>query len=156
MLKETKVIDGQSVTVIEENERIVAVTLDEGDSYECESAVTPACEKALGQIEEYFHHKRMLFTFDWEAPPSEDFEADIYQMIQSLPYGETFPLECIAEGLKIPLNEDTKPELIAVIEGNILPLVIPCHRLADEDLHYPFGEDVKEKLIRLEREPLEM
>ena len=88
-------------------------------------------------------------------PQGEAEETQVLELLCRLPYGEYYPIECVTEGIGLPLNQDTKAEIIDIMELNPLPILIPCHRIVEPDFHPAYGEKIKEMLLALEKEPLQ-
>lgn len=156
MVKYTKKLSIGPVTLVDGENALVGVTFTGGGEFSCRRALTPAIEKGFRQIEEYLTHKRMIFTVDYNLPREEEFARSVLRIVQSFPYGETYPIECITQGLGLPLNGLTRAEIIDVLEGNPLPILIPCHRVEDSGIRRAYGEDIRRRLLELERTPPEI
>ncbi|MFH0774190.1 MAG: MGMT family protein [bacterium] len=77
------------------------------------------------------------------------FQTNAYNVVLSIPYGETRSYEWVAKRV------GTSPRAIGkVLSRNPLPIVIPCHRVikkTGEPGGYIGGEKLKEKILEIER-----
>lgn len=156
MVKYTKELPVGPVTLVDDGDALVDILFTDGGEFDCPVMQSPAIEKGFRQIQEYLDHRRMIFTVDYRLPRGEEFAVRVLQILQTFPYGETFPIECITQALDLPLNEETRGEIIDIVELNPLPILVPCHRLADEGVRHPYGEQVRARLLELERTPPEI
>lgn len=155
MIKYTKEYPFGPLTLVEDEGALTNILFTDGSEFECDAVLTPLLEKGFRQLEEYFAHKRFLFTVDFRLPQGEEEEMQVLEILRRLPYGETYPLECVTEGVGLPLNPDTKAEVIDIIELNPMPILVPCHRIMDPDFHPAYGDKIKEMMLALEKEPLQ-
>lgn len=155
MIKYTKEYPFGPLTLVEDEGALTNILFTDGSEFECDAVLTPLLEKGFRQLEEYFAHKRFLFTVDFRLPQGEEEEMQVLEILRRLPYGETYPLECVTEGVGLPLNPDTKAEVIDIMELNPLPILVPCHRIVDPDFHPAYGDKIKEMMLALEKEPLQ-
>lgn len=155
MLKYTKEFSFGPLTLVEDEDALTNILFTDGGEFDCDAVLTPLLEKGFRQLEEYFAHKRFLFTADFRLPQGEVEETQVLELLCRLPYGEYYPIECVTEGIGLPLNQDTKAEIIDIMELNPLPILIPCHRIVEPDFHPAYGEKIKEMLLALEKEPLQ-
>lgn len=101
------------------------------------------------QLDEYFAGVRR--TFDLKlAPEGTVFQKQVWQQLQSIPFGETLSAEDIAEDLGMP--HATQAVRMAA-NMNPIPIIIPCHRLTIEAhlmTEYRYGESMKKALLEME------
>ncbi len=156
MTKFTKTLSIGPVTLVEDADALAALTFTDGGEFQCETQETPVIRRGFRQVEEYLAHKRMIFTVDYHMPENEEFLVSVLEILKRFPYGETYPVECVTQALNLPLNEITRKEIADAVELNPLPILIPCHRLADEGVRHAYPPEICARLLDLERTPLEI
>lgn len=82
-------------------------------------------EQAREQLDEYFRGERK--TFDLKlAPHGTQFQLDVLNALQQIPYGET----CSYGDIASKLGKPKAVRAVGAANGrNPLPIVIPCHRV---------------------------
>lgn len=110
---------------------------------------TTLIKKAAAQITEYLDGKRRTFDLPL-APHGTDFQLNVWNTLQKIPYGETRSYKQIAEAIG-------NPKAVRAVgmanNRNPIPIIIPCHRVigADNSLTgYAGGLGLKQKLLELE------
>lgn len=98
------------------------------------------------QLDEYFSGEREAFDLEIRFPDS--FTGDVMREMAKIPYGETRTYGEIAEALS--------SSAVAVGQAcgrNSVPVIVPCHRVVGKDSvgGYAYGEEVKRKLLDLEK-----
>lgn len=133
------------ITLFEEEDHLVAIEWGRvpGD------AETPLLLDAGRQLEEYFDQRRTRFDLPL-APAGTAFQKRVWQVMQTIPYGEVLTYVEIARRL------DTAPRAVGQACGrNPLPVIIPCHRVVGSKGIGGFsgfdGVDSKSFLLSLER-----
>jgi len=104
------------------------------------------------QLEEYFTGKRK--NFDVELyPRGTDFQKKVWDILLSIPYGETWTYKDVAEKLG-----DTKKcrAVGGAIGRNPIAVIIPCHRVIGSNgkltgFSAPRGIELKKELLDLEK-----
>ncbi len=108
-------------------------------------------EKARRQLEEYFAGTRKDFDLPVLLNGTE-FQVNVLQALQKIPYGETVSYGEIARRIGRP----RAVRAVGAANGrNPIPIVVPCHRVIGStgDLTgFGGGLDTKEALLRLESE----
>ena len=108
-------------------------------------------EDALSQLRAYF--KGELFHFDLPlAPEGTPFQLQVWQALQTIPYGEVISYAELAS--KLGRSHDAARAVGAANGKNPLPILIPCHRVIGSNGHltgYAGGIHLKEALLVLER-----
>lgn len=108
-------------------------------------------EKARQQLEEYFAGTRKDFDLPVVLNGTE-FQLNVLQALQKIPYGETVSYGEIARRIGRP----KAVRAVGAANGrNPIPIVVPCHRVigSSGDLTgFGGGLDTKEALLRLEAE----
>lgn len=106
---------------------------------------------AKAQLAEYFAGKRRRFALAL-APKATPFEAEVWQALQTIPYGETRSYSDIAHSVG-------RPRAVRAVGGanarNPLPIVIPCHRVVGADgalTGFGGGLPAKRYLLHLEQQ----
>jgi methylated-DNA-[protein]-cysteine S-methyltransferase len=107
--------------------------------------------EARAQLSDYFAGKRKTFDLDLK-PSGTEFQLQVLEELQKIPYGETCSYRDIAERIGRP----RAVRAVGAANGrNPIPIVIPCHRVigASGDLTgFGGGLPTKEALLRLELE----
>lgn len=84
---------------------------------------------AVEQVEQYFAGERTRFNLPLEIAGTE-FQKDVWQVLQTIPFGEAWSYGRVAKTLGKP---GASRAVGAANAANVLPLVIPCHRVIGED-----------------------
>lgn len=102
------------------------------------------------QVLEYFEGKRKDYTIPLHTPGTE-FQQSVWEILQQIPYGETWSYKEQA----IKLNKPKAVRAVATANGyNRIAFIIPCHRVigSNGDLTgYGGGLGRKRWLLQLER-----
>jgi len=110
-----------------------------------------AFNDVINQLHAYFAGD--LFEFDLPlAPEGTDFQQDVWQKLQEIPYGETMTYGEIAQDLG---NPKASRAVGAANGRNPIPIVIPCHRVIGHNgklTGFRGGLAFKEALLGLERD----
>ena len=109
-----------------------------------------AFTEATQQLKEYFSGRRQ--TFDLElAPEGTEFQLDVLNALQQIPYGETRSYADIA----VQVGRPRAVRAVGAANGrNPLPIVIPCHRVIGADgslTGFGGGIPTKKYLLQLEK-----
>ena len=108
-------------------------------------------ENTRGQLAEYFSGQRKQFDLPLKLEGTE-FQVDVLQALQEIPYGETTSYGAIAKQIGRP----KAMRAVGAANGrNPIPIIVPCHRVigSSGDLTgFGGGLDTKEALLRLEAE----
>lgn len=119
------------------------VAIPEGDS--------PVLAATVGQLAEYFAGSRLEFDLPLE-PEGTPFQRAVWKVLDTIPYGTTISYGEQARRL----GDAKKARAVGGANGrNPLPIVVPCHRVIGTSgalTGFGGGLDVKEKLLRHERE----
>lgn len=107
-------------------------------------------KKLKKQLKEYFSGKRQEFDLPLYTPGSE-FQNDVWNQLQEIPYGETRSYKEQAQAIGRP----KAVRAVARANGeNKIAIVIPCHRVIGSDgslTGYAGGIERKKRLLELER-----
>ncbi len=86
---------------------------------------SPALEKCLRQLREYFSGKRRVFDLRLE-PSGTDFEKRVWAEVLKVPFGETSSYGAIAS----TLGREGAARAVGGANGkNPIVVIIPCHRV---------------------------
>jgi methylated-DNA-[protein]-cysteine S-methyltransferase len=105
--------------------------------------------EAIAQLEAYFEGERREFDLAL-APQGTAFQRGVWEMLRTIPYGET-----ISYGeLAARLGRSGAARAVGAANGrNPIPIVIPCHRVVGSNgslTGFGGGLDVKRRLLALE------
>ena len=139
-----------TLTLIESHGAITQCRFAEFPSSAEEGPISPLLREACRQISEYFEGQRQAFELPL-APVGTSFQEKVWAALQTIPYGETWSYQKLAESIGKPQASRAVGSANA---KNPLWILIPCHRVirASGDLGgYAGGLDVKAKLLNLEK-----
>jgi len=105
------------------------------------------------QIEEYYQGFRKHYSLPFEIKGTE-FQRSILIEMTKIPYGETISYLGLAKKAGYP---NAQRAVGSVCSHNILPLLIPCHRVIKNDGSvgkYGGRSDIKAKMIEYEKSHL--
>ena len=116
---------------------------------------TPLIKATMEQLEEYFQGKRKDFDIPMEARGTE-FQKSVWNQLLKVPYGETCSYGEIAKRIG---NPKASRAIGMANNRNPISIIIPCHRVIGASgklVGYGGGLDIKEKLLKLEKENLNL
>ena len=97
------------------------------------------------------------FAADFSVPlhfTGTDFQNKIWEILCTIPYGETRTYGELAEQFKVKYGRKTSPRAVGSAVGhNRISIIIPCHRVLGADgslTGYAGGIDRKKMLLELE------
>jgi|SRR5579871_4738419 len=109
----------------------------------------PVLQDAIQQLTEYFAGERREFSLPLEIAGTA-FQKRVWNMLLTIPYGETCSYRNIATALGTP----SAVRAVGAANGaNPLPIVIPCHRVIGSRgnlVGYGGGLPLKKRLLDLE------
>ena len=86
-------------------------------------------EKYITQLKEYLQGQRKTFSLPL-APQGSQFQQQVWQAINEIPYGSTYTYQQIAESIQLP----NAIQAIGMAKNvNPIPIIIPSHRLQNEN-----------------------
>jgi len=109
-----------------------------------------ALAPALTQLREYFSRIRRAFDLPLDMVYGTSFQRIVWREVASIPYGTTATYGEIAHRIGQP---QAARAVGAALGANLLPILIPCHRIIgarDRLVGYSAGVEVKAALLRLE------
>lgn len=115
-----------------------------------EEGPSPLLEEAARQLREYFAGQRQAFSLPL-APRGTAFQLQVWQALQTIPYGEVRTYGEIARAIG-------KPKACRAVgmanHNNPISIIVPCHRVVGADgslTGYGGGLAAKEFLLALEQ-----
>lgn len=103
------------------------------------------------QLQQYFAGERQTFTLPL-APAGTPFRQSVWQVLQTIPYGETRTYKEIAACVG---NEKATRAVGQANNRNPIPILIPCHRVIGASgklVGYGGGLAIKAYLLKLEQQ----
>ncbi len=101
------------------------------------------------QLDRYFRGKTTEFDIPL-APEGTDFQIEVWQALQKIPYGQTCSYAAVAEQIGRP----NATRAVGNANGrNPIPIIIPCHRVIGRDgslTGFGGGLPTKKFLLQLE------
>lgn len=137
-------------TLIAEFDDEAIISLDFTDRpHECEPSNHPLLVQLQIELAEYFAQKRQIFTLPL-APSGTPFQQKVWEILQTIPYGETisYAQEALLSG-----NPKATRAVANANGKNPISILIPCHRVIATGGGlggYSGGVWRKEFLLRLE------
>mgnify|MGYP001824579142 CR=1 FL=1 len=123
--------------------------LNFADKRRQDSTSHPNVRKAKQQVAEYFEGTRRQFDLRLEMSGT-DFQRQVWQRLQTVPYGRTASYQDIARGIGRP----AAVRAVGAANGrNPVAIIVPCHRIIGKNGHlvgYGSGIWRKEWLLKHE------
>ena len=121
---------------------------------DCLQKDTDLLKECKRWLDIYFSKKIPDFNLPLQIDGTE-FQKDIYNILLTIPYGETMTYKEVTLILKKKRNiKNMSYQAVGTAIGkNPIPLIIPCHRVikANQDIgEYHYGRDIKKYLLELE------
>lgn len=135
------------ITVTAVNGVVISVAIDEKKYFDADAAA----ENALQQLHEYFNGTRKKFDFPVSYPIGTPFQREVWNALQTIPYGETVSYQDLAVYIGRP---NASRAVGSAIGKNPLLLVNPCHRVIASNGTiggFAYGTDTKIQLLQLEK-----
>ena len=110
---------------------------------------SPILERTRRQLDEYFAGNRKVFEIPLH-PVGTDFQLQVWNTLQAIPYGETMTYGEIAQAIGNPKGVRAVAQAIG---ANGIDILIPCHRVIGSNhslTGYTGGLDKKRLLLGLE------
>tara|TARA_X000000368_G_scaffold265443_1_gene210186 strand:+ start:483 stop:941 length:459 start_codon:yes stop_codon:yes gene_type:complete len=104
--------------------------------------------KEISQLKEYFHEGRKNFDLDFRLEASP-FALKVYSSMQKISYGKTSSYSDLA---KAAGSKKAFRAVGTICGNNLLPIVIPCHRVLAKNGLGGFSSGIKLKKFLLELE----
>ena len=117
----------------------------------CIKKETELIKNAKNQLDEYFEGMRKEFDIPIKLEGT-DFQIKVWKELLKIPYGET----CTYLGIAKRIGNPKASRAVGMANNkNKIMIIIPCHRVIGSNkklVGYAGGLDVKEKLLKLEKE----
>ena len=144
--------DGEALTGLWiENQKYYAATL----STDVENKPMPVHLKAANWLTAYFNGQAPCIDFPLR-PKGSSFRQEVWQALQSIPYGSTTTYGAIAAQLSQMTGKSTSARAVGGAVGhNPISIIIPCHRVVGASgrlTGYAGGLDIKQTLLELEQQ----
>ena len=110
---------------------------------------SPLLLEACRQLKEYFSHQRKIFQLPTKQAGTP-FQQQVWQVLESIPYGETRSYQDIARAIG---NPKAMRAVGQANNRNKILILVPCHRVIQKDGQlggFEFGVDAKKWLLELE------
>ncbi len=110
--------------------------------------------QAVEELSEFLEGKRKTFTIQLDLQGTE-FQKSVWHALLKIPYGKTCTYTDIAKKIK---NIKAVRAVGAANGRNPVSIIVPCHRVIGQNgtlTGYAGGLKIKEKLLSLEKEPLQ-
>ena len=105
-------------------------------------------KKEISQLQEYFYEDRKSFDLDFKVEASP-FALKVYSSMQEISYGKTSSYSDLA---KAAGSKKAFRAVGTICGNNLLPIVIPCHRVLAKNGLGGFSSGIKLKKFLLELE----
>ncbi|HIZ77337.1 MAG TPA: methylated-DNA--[protein]-cysteine S-methyltransferase [Firmicutes bacterium] len=135
------------LTLLEENHALIAVSFGRQPVAALEQ--TPLLMQTEKQLKEYFKGQRNVFDLPLQMKGTQ-FQQEVWQALQEIPYGETRTYSDIAVAIGRP--KATRAVGMAN-HCNPLAIIVPCHRVIGKNgslTGYAGGLEKKQALLALE------
>jgi len=143
-------LQGIDIGIAEQNNAISGVFFGHKSPAGFNKTESPLIKKAAAQIEEYLTGKRKLFSLPLALHGTE-FQTDVWQALQDIPYGSTRSYKEIAAVIG-------RPKAVRAVgmanNRNPIVIIVPCHRVIGRDgslTGFGGGLPLKRRLLELER-----
>ena len=137
--------DGTSLTALDFD--------DTGDCIRGIQKDLPVCEETCRWLDLYFAGKEPDFSPALN-PTGTAFQMSVWEILRTIPYGETTTYGAIARRLEEQTKKRMSPQAVGGAVGrNPISILIPCHRVIGANgslTGYAGGLDKKEYLLGLE------
>lgn len=118
-----------SLTLVANDEALLAVQFEGSEFAEAVAASTPILERTKKQLNEYFAGARREFDLPLQ-PSGTPFQCSVWDALLKVPYGKTASYLDIAKRVK---NPKAMRAVGAANGRNPIALIIPCHRVIGSD-----------------------
>ncbi|MCH5462678.1 methylated-DNA--[protein]-cysteine S-methyltransferase [Lactobacillus sp. LC28-10] len=120
------------------------------------SGTSPLLQKTARWLDDYFSGHQPAINSLRLAPQTTPFRQQVYQVLTTIPYGETMTYQQITDRLTV-INGHQTGSARAVggaVGHNPISIIIPCHRVIGTDgslTGYAGGVERKRRLLAFER-----
>jgi len=102
------------------------------------------------RLNRYFEGYAVAFTDHLDLKNATPFQFAVWQIVRSIPYGQTRSYGWVARQMEIPQGARAVGQALA---KNPLPIVVPCHRVISsrgELGGFSYGMAMKRRLLQIE------
>ncbi|MBQ8209767.1 MAG: methylated-DNA--[Clostridia bacterium] len=135
-----------NITFTAENNRIVSIEITDEKYNDCDEVLSIA----ISQLHEYFNGNRKTFDFEIGYTSGTRFQQKIWDLLRSIPYGETVTYGELAAMADCPKGARA---IGNAVHNNPLLIVNPCHRVVAANGKiggFAYGTEMKISLLNLE------
>ena len=147
------------ILIVEDRNYIIRVKILNDESYYLDEKIFKAgtkketllIKKTKQELMEYLECKRKMFDIPIKLDGTE-FQVKVWTELLKLPYGKTCSYLDIAKKIG---NPNAARAVGMANNKNKIQIIIPCHRVIGSNkklIGYAGGIDVKEKLLKLEKD----
>lgn len=139
------------IGIKEREEKIIEIYFSKEVPENLELKETPLIKETIKELEEYLDGKRKSFNIPFD-PKGTEFQISVWNELLKIPYGETCSYGEIAKRID---NPKASRAIGMANNRNPISIIIPCHRVIGSSgklVGYGGGLDIKEKLLKLEKE----
>ena len=120
-----------------------------------ESGDLSSFQEVIKWLDEYFEGKNPSFTPQYELKNLTEFQREVNQEIQTIPYGKVITYKEIAERIakRKGIQKMSAQAVGQAVGRNPISLIIPCHRVISKNGKlggFVYGNSVKQKLLEIE------
>lgn len=138
------------LTIYEEDNYITKISFEHNADKSYIKKQTSTIEYCASQLHSYFYGKLMSFDIKYKLPSYTDFQKKIINIVNDIPYGQTMSYSQISD---ISGHKNASRAVGSVMANNMLPIIIPCHRVVRSDGkigEYLGGSNMKKMLLDME------
>lgn len=138
------------LTIYQQDVFIVKISFKKNEDMSYIKKETFEIKKCKKQIDEYFCGDRKYFEIEYKLPKYTDFQKKIIYIVNNIPYASTMSYLQIAN---ISGHNNSSRAVGTVMAKNMLPIIIPCHRVIKSDGkigQYLGGSNMKKMLLDIE------
>ncbi len=113
---------------------------------------TPLLKRASEWLSSYFNGEKPAMVLPL-APSGSAFRKAVWNILQTIPYGETAAYGAIAKRLETPGRKPCAQAVGGAVGHNPISILLPCHRVLGANgalTGYAGGIEKKEWLLKLE------
>lgn len=102
------------------------------------------------RLNKYFDGEVVAFTDHLDLADATPFQYTVWQLVRSIPYGQTKSYGSIARQIGMPRGARAIGQALA---KNPLPIVVPCHRVIGSGVElggFSYGLEMKRRLLQME------
>ncbi|HBO84995.1 MAG TPA: cysteine methyltransferase [Deltaproteobacteria bacterium] len=106
-------------------------------------------ESAAEEIKEYLNGIPVKFKYKLDIKGTS-FQRKVWNVLLKIPFGKTLSYKDVAQRINMPLASRAVGNACS---RNLLPIIIPCHRVVSSDGclgGYSSGIEIKKKLLEIE------